>query len=537
MRKPVNIIGSLLAIAWATTSCQEEIESVVPNGTSSSLADKTVVVEFGAPCSTKGTFEVNNTDIRKMTAAFYKKSNGALAEKVPMTEGNRVVVSMANLTEDCNLYLLGNLSEYAAGDDVPWPSSESGVSSFGVNPINTDIPKANLEVYHYGTTYLKVNTDNDIALLKQVAIKNTKDKTSDKRTIKSVKVTGVPSKVYPFGSPSSGTGTGDEATASDITTANGDETITLYVPNLSSSSRIVTTVECKDGTGITKNETYTKTLTDEELDDKNKDVIKIPLEGVAIPEDNLTLDIVEDDTRTVNFGESTLNVYNDGTEYVTTVKATAGNGDSEWQCVLNWSGNPSASGAKMSIYEGKNTVAADKSLTSSGIVYLTAGKTYTLKISSTYTGSTQQTVKLYALSHVGSPNIKTYGESTVNIMVPEGDYITIPWASPIGTDSNCPMSNSQTMIQPKIREYSGSTYTLIDASWSPTRGVSFFIKPGYSYRLDSTTAYYYRTGEGDDAGLHQININGYYLVTANVSYDSLLKSSISIGYSNDHIVD
>lgn len=147
------------------------------------------------------------------------------------------------------------------------------------------------------------------------------------------------------------------------------------------------------------------------------------------------------------------------------------------------------------------------------------------------------TVKLYALSHVGSPNIKTYGESTVNIMVPEGDYITIPWASPIGTDSNCPMSNSQTMIQPKIREYSGSTYTLIDASWSPTRGVSFFIKPGYSYRLDSTTAYYYRTGEGDDAGLHQITINGYYLVTANVSYDSLLKSSISIGYSNDHIVD
>lgn len=92
------------------------------------------------------------------------------------------------------------------------------------------------------------------------------------------------------------------------------------------------------------------------------------------------------------------------------------------------------------------------------------------------------------------------------------------------------------MHSPRIREYNDSTYTLIDAHWNSYTGVSFYIKPGCSYRLDSTTAYYYRTGTGDDAGLHQIKINGYYLVTTNASYDTLLKSSISIGYSNDQLI-
>lgn len=132
---------------------------------------------------------------------------------------------------------------------------------------------------------------------------------------------------------------------------------------------------------------------------------------------------------------------------------------------------------------------------------------------------------------------------TISLEVPERVPVIIGWSTPIGTESNCPMgssnSNSSSSIppEPKIREYNGSTYTLIDAHWNPYTGVSFYIKPGCSYRLDSTTAYYYRTGTGDDAGLHQIKINGYYLVTANASYDMLLKSSISIGHSNDQKIN
>lgn len=177
MNRILNIFGSLLAIAWATTSCQEEIESVVP-GASSSLTDKTVTVEFGAPCSTKGTLEVDNTP-KTMTVAFYKKSTGSLAVKSPMTEGRRVTVSAANLDEDCSVYVMGNLSEYSAGDDIPWPSNESGLADLGVNPLNTDMPRAAIDTWVYGTPGLKIERELINTFLQQVTVKSQKTEQSN----------------------------------------------------------------------------------------------------------------------------------------------------------------------------------------------------------------------------------------------------------------------------------------------------------------------------------------------------------------------
>ena len=389
MNRVLNIFGSLLAIAWATTSCQEEIESVVP-GASSSLTDKTVTVEFGAPSSTKGTLEVTNTDITKMTVAFYKKSSGELAVKSPMTEGNRVTVSAANLDEDCSVYAIGNLSEYLAGDEVPWPSNESGLADLGVNPINTVMPKANSVEWVFGTPKVNMNTKDVFELIKQVTVTSPiTNKPNETRTIKSIKVTGTPSKIFPFGSASSGDETIDEATASDIALVQNKNSTTFYVPILSSSTKIVTTVECKDGSGITKHETYTKTLSEEEVNSNtNKNPISMPLEGVSDPTAGLTVDIFNEDTREVNFGTSALSVYGDGTEYTTTVKATAGNGDTNWKWILSWTGNSSATGTKITCSEGTSDPVT-KDLTSSNYFQLDAGKTYTLKITSSYLGSTQ----------------------------------------------------------------------------------------------------------------------------------------------------
>lgn len=637
MNKVLNIFGSLLAIAWATTSCQEEIESVVP-GASSSLTDKTVTVEFGAPESTKGNLEVDVTP-KTMTVAFYKKSTGSLAVKSPMTEGRRVTVSAANLDEDCSVYVMGNLSEYSAGDEVPWPSNESGLADFGINPINTDMPRAATDTWVYGTPGLKIEEELINTFLQQVTIKSEK---SDDRTIKSIKVTGVPSKIYPFGSASSGDETGDEATASDIALAQGSDPITLYVPKLSSSNKIITTVERKDGSGITKHETYTKTLSEEEAGSStNEKPVSMSLEGVSDPTTGLTVDIVNEDTRYIRFGVSgqlsmnattggkentivlqsgasngetgwsynltwpginiagkieicssptnvlwtkplsggwsqplvggtayivkivaanytgsteksaklivpgikpvvygqsdeglTVNfindetryvtfgtttlepVYGDGNEYTTTVTAKAANGATNWSYDLSWDGNASVTGAKMSVYNGTTAVATNKSLTSSGYVTLQPGVTYTLKISSSYAGSALQTIKL-----------STLGSTCTTRHIGKLTQIYVPWSDMngvrdiLGSKSFEPYQSKS----PKIREYKdgSQSYTLIDAQWGWPNAVSFYARPGYSYILDgsdpSYKVYYSDT--------QYIKASGYNLVSKMVSYDALINGA------------
>ena len=76
---------------------------------------------------------------------------------------------------------------------------------------------------------------------------------------------------------------------------------------------------------------------------------------------------------------------------------------------------------------------------------------------------------------------------------------------------------------PKIREYnsSGSTYTLIDAQWGWPNAVSFYARPGYSYRLDASDPSY-KVYYSDT---QYIKVSGYNLVSKMVSYDELISGA------------
>lgn len=528
MNKVLNIFGSLLAIAWATTSCQEEIESVVP-GASSSLTDKTVTVEFGAPCSTKGTLEVDDTP-KTMTVAFYKKSSGSLAVKSPMTEGRRVTVSAANLDEDCTVYVMGNLSEYSAGDEVPWPSNESGLADFGINPINADCPLISDEEWTLGIGKLDVS-GNRRAALKQIKL----SPGNNGRKIKSIKLTGVPSKIYPFGSVSSGDETGDAATVSDINNYSEGNEISLYTPALSSSTKIIVEATVSNGDGTNQLETYTKSLTESNL--KPGDIneflnLRMFLDGAANSEENITYSATIEDTRRARFLNTPV-IYGDGLDYGNTIRVDATNGDTGWTYYLAWPGSSNyEANAQIHVTQG-NELVATKSLSESAgkITDLKPGVTYGIRVQSK--GYFREAPKTINLEVRATPN-NQYAQGVLiyslpmKFVAPEVT-ITIPWAKAMNSTAKFhdqAIANQLSVLEISSDDPYGSP---ISTTWSKT-GVKFKIRPGCSYEFEGqgSQSYvnYYIDGN-DFYGCYTAKITADKMSGARITYTDLM----GLGYT------
>lgn len=348
-------------------------------------------------------------------------------------------------------------------------------------------------------------------------------------------MTGVPSKIYPFGSASSGDETGDEATISDINNYSEGDIISLYTPALSSSTKIIVEATVSNGDGTNQLETYTKSLTESELDPEDTDKplnLGIDLLGAADSENNITYSATREDTRRAKFLNTPV-IYGDGLDYGNTIKVDATNGDTGWTYYLAWPGSSNyVANAQIRVLQGNVTVATKSLSESAGTIGgLEPGVQYGIQIQSK--GYFSEAPKTINLEVRATPN-NQYAQGVLiyslpmKFVAPEVT-ITIPWAKAMtstATFHNPTITNQLSVLEISSDDPYGSP---ISTTWSKT-GVKFKIRPGCSYEFEGQGSQshvnYYINGD-DFYGCYQARITADKMSGARITYTNLM----NLGYT------